>query len=121
MTNHPITVVNVANVVLAGRTRWKIENENNNTLKTKGYHLEHNFGHGHQHLSNVLICLNLLAFLVHTVQEILTPAYQQLRQALGARQTFFDDLRALTRYIIFESWEALFLFMLDGLEIAVPP
>jgi len=32
---------NVAEVVEAGRSRWKIENENNNTLKTKGYHFEH--------------------------------------------------------------------------------
>ena len=53
----------VLRIVPAGRTRWKIENENNNTLKTKGYHLEHNFGHGQQHLSNVLVSLNLLAFL----------------------------------------------------------
>ena len=45
-------------------------NENNNTLKTKGYHLEHNFGHGKQYLSNLLLTLNLLAFLFHTVLEI---------------------------------------------------
>ena len=32
----------------------KIENENNNVLKNHGYHLEHNFGHGKAHLSNVL-------------------------------------------------------------------
>jgi len=31
----------VAAVVAAGRGRWKIENENNNTLKTQGYHFEH--------------------------------------------------------------------------------
>ena len=37
---------NVAEVVEAGRSRWKVENENNNTLKTKGYHFTHNFGHG---------------------------------------------------------------------------
>ena len=41
---------NVAEVVASGRARWKIENENNNTLKTKGYHFEHNFGHGDQFL-----------------------------------------------------------------------
>jgi hypothetical protein len=99
-----------------GRTRWKIENENNNTLKTKGYHLEHNFGHGQQDLANVLTTLNMLAFLLHTVQEIMEPAYQCLRHALGARKTFFDDLRALTRYILFESWDDLFAFMEDGLE-----
>jgi hypothetical protein len=66
--------------------------------------------------------LNLLAFLLHTVQELLTPAYQRLRQALGARKTFFNDLRALTRYMIFDSWDDLFRFMEDGLEITpLPP
>jgi len=41
-TNHTITEQTVVEI-LAGRTRWKVENENNNTLKTKGYRLEHNF------------------------------------------------------------------------------
>ena len=45
----------------AGRARWKIENENNNVLKTKGYHLDHNFGHGKKHLSSLLLTMNLLA------------------------------------------------------------
>lgn len=122
VTNHPVTTANVAELTQVGRARWKIENENNNTLKTKGYHFEHNFGHGSQDLANVLATLNLLAFLLHTVQELLTPAYQRLRKALGARKTFFNDLRALTRYMIFDSWDDLFRFMEDGLEITtVPP
>jgi hypothetical protein len=121
ITNHPISSGTVAVIVQAGRTRWKIENENNNTLKTKGYHFEHNFGHGKQHLSNVLITLNLLAFLLHTVQEITNPVYQSLRQALGARKTFFDDLRALTRYLLFDDWDVLFQFMANGLEISLAP
>jgi hypothetical protein len=120
ITNLVITPENVAAIVAAGRTRWKIENENNNTLKTKGYHLEHNFGHGRQHLANVLVSLNLLAFLVHTIQELCEPLYQTLRQALGARKNFFNDLRALTRYWFFEDWEALFRFMAEGLEIPWP-
>jgi len=61
---------NVLEVVAAGRCRWKIENENNNTLKTKGYHFEHNYGHGQQHLSSLLTSLIILAFLVHTVPAI---------------------------------------------------
>ncbi len=44
-----------------------IENENNHVLKTKGYHIEHNFGHGKQSLSAFLLRLNLLALLFHTV------------------------------------------------------
>jgi hypothetical protein len=120
ITNITITAENVATLVEAGRTRWKIENENNNTLKTKGYHLEHNFGHGKQHLANVLVILNLLAFLVHTVQDLTEPIYQTLRQALGARKNFFNDLRALTRYWFFDDWDTLFRFMADGLEIPLP-
>jgi hypothetical protein len=30
---------------------------------------------------------------------------------------FFDDVRALTRYIDFDSWEHLLFFMLNGLEL----
>jgi hypothetical protein len=57
-----VTAENVVALVAAGRSRWKIENENNNTLKTKGYHFEHNYGHGQQHLSAVLATLILLAY-----------------------------------------------------------
>ena len=34
-TSHTVTADTVVAVVAAGRSRWKIENENNNTLKTK--------------------------------------------------------------------------------------
>jgi hypothetical protein len=118
-TNHAIIAANVTEVVRAGRARWKVENENNNTLKTKGYHLTHNFGHGKQHLSALLATLNLLAFLFHTLLQLFDSSYQCLREFLP-RKTFFDDLRALTRYLCFESWEALMAFMIRGLELEVP-
>ncbi len=51
ITSHLISEENVEQVVQAGRTRWKIENEDINTLKTKGYHFEHNFGHGKMFLA----------------------------------------------------------------------
>ena len=37
ITDWPITEHHVAALATSGRARWKIENENNNTLKTKGY------------------------------------------------------------------------------------
>ena len=118
-TNHTITAANVAEIIRAGRARWKVENENNNTLKTKGYNLTHNFGHGKQHLSTLLATLNLLAFLFHTTLDLLDSSYQRIRQFLP-RKTFFDDLRALTRYLCFDSWEALMTFMIKGLELEAP-
>jgi hypothetical protein len=118
-TNHAISPTNVAEVVRTGRARWKVENENNNTLKTKGYHLTHNFGHGKQHLSALLATLNLLAFLFHTLLELLDSSYRTIRQFLP-RKIFFQDLRALTRYLCFDSWQALMAFMIQGLELQAP-
>ncbi|NJN02346.1 MAG: ISNCY family transposase [Leptolyngbyaceae cyanobacterium RM1_1_2] len=120
-TNHLITDNTVAEVVLAGRARWKLENENNNTLKTKGYNLEHNFGHGKQHLASFLATLNILSLLFHTLLERLDDKYKLLRSHLPTRKTFFDDLQALTRYLYFESWDHLLTFMLEGLELEIPP
>ena len=47
--------------------------------------------------------------------------YRLLSETLVVRRTFFHDLKTLTRYLLFESWEALFVFMLDGLELSIPP
>ena len=104
-------------IVRDGRARWKVENENNNILKTKGYHLEHNFGHGSQHLSSLLLSLNLLAFLFHTVLGLVDEKYRLLRQTLRKRQKFFQDLETLLQYLLFDSWDALFSFMCKGLEL----
>ena len=124
ITDFPITDKNVEALAASGRARWKIENENNNTLKTKGYHLEHNFGHGKKHLASLLATMNILAFLFHTVLELTDKHYQLIRATLPTRKTFFDDVRALSRYFFFPSWEALLRFMMRGLEIgpyARPP
>ncbi len=89
-------------VVAAGRSRWKIENHN--TLKTKGYHFEHNDGHGQQHWSSVLASLIILAFLVHTMLEWMDDQYQLLCRKPPSRQRLFGDIRTLTRYLYFQSW-----------------
>lgn len=119
-TNHHITKHNVVSLVEAGRARWKIENEHNNTLKTKGYNLEHNFGHGKEHLSNLLLTLNLLAFLFHTVLEFLDMRYALIRSTLPRRDTFFHDLKALCTYLLFTNWNDLLCRMLEGLELEDP-
>lgn len=119
-TNHLITDDNVEAIVTAGRTRWKVENENNNTLKTKGYNLEHNFGHGQNQLAAFLATLNILSLLFHTLLALNDTKYRLLRAHLSTRKTFFDDLRALTRYVCFDSWDHLLTFMIEGLELEVP-
>jgi hypothetical protein len=117
ITNHTLNRNNVVPIIRDGRARWKSENETNNVLKTKGYHLEHNFGHGQQFLANFMLTLNLLAFLFHTLLDILDEQYHALRQELVARKDFFNDLRALLRYMLFDNWNHLLHFMLVGLEL----
>lgn len=81
------------------------------------YHIDHNFGHGQEHLSTTLLTLNLLAVLIHTIAQIADLIYQQIRRALGARRTFFNDVEALMRYLIFSDWSSVLRFMFDQLEI----
>ena len=66
VTDLAITRDTVAELAACGRARWKIENETFNVLKTNGYNLEHNFGHGKKTLASILVTLNLLAFAFHT-------------------------------------------------------
>jgi hypothetical protein len=88
------------------------------SFNCKAYHFEHNFGHGQQYLALVLLLLNLLAFLVHTALDLCDTLYQAVRANLATRLTFFNDLRALTRYFDFASWRALLTFMKTQLELA---
>lgn len=120
VTDHAITADTVVALVQAGRSRWKVENENNNTLKTQGYHLSHNFGHGKRYLAATLVSLNLLAFLIHTVLDLDHGKYRAIRGALSSRKMFFQHVQALTCYLCFESFEALLDFMLQGLKIDYP-
>lgn len=112
-TSHRINQHNVADIVAAGRARWKVENENNNVLKNQGYQLGHNFGHGKQHLSNLLSTMALLAFLMHTALEWIDQRYRRLRQQPFSRKAFFEHIRTLVLFLPFESWDHLMAFMLD--------
>ena len=117
VTNHSLNIDNIAEVVESGRCRWKTENENHNVLKTKGYNLEHNFGHGQKHLSSTLLSLNLLAFLFHTVLQLIDSSYQEIRRKRGTRRGFFQDILSLTKYFIFKSWQHLIEFMLGDAPV----
>jgi len=117
VTDFEVTESTVEAIVRDGRARWKVENENNNVLKTKGYNIEHNFGHGDLHLASLLLSLNLIAFLFHTILDLVDEEYQAIRQALGTRRKFFQDMEALMRYLLFEDWDHLLSFMFKGLEL----
>lgn len=114
ITGHPITVRNVTDIVLSGRTRWKIKNENNNTLKTKGYYFEHNYGHGELYLSAFLTTLILIAFLFHTLFSLFWQPYIHMMERVK-RARLFESIRVLTQYFYSPNWQHLF----SGMEYAL--
>ena len=107
ITDLEVTAATVADIAACGRSRWKIENETFNVLKTNGYHLGHNFGHGKETLASVLVALNLLAFALHTAARLAVLAWREAVVARGAAYRFFEHLRTVTAYVVFESWDHL--------------
>jgi hypothetical protein len=107
VTDLPVTSGNVAELAACGRARWKIENETFNVLKTNGYNLEHNFGHGKETLASILVTLNLLAFALHTAARLAVLAWREAVIARGAAYRFFEHLRTVTAYVVFQNWDHL--------------
>jgi hypothetical protein len=112
ITNIELTANNVYQIMRAGRTRWKIENETFNTLKTQGYHLEHNYGHGKLHLATVLAMLMMLHFLIDQVQELACPLFKAARHCYYSRRQLWELMRAYCFLQVLPSWEALFKFII---------
>jgi hypothetical protein len=107
VTDLPVDRSNVVELAACGRARWKVENETFNTLKTKGYNLEHNFGHGRDNLAAVLVILNLIAFACHTVAELTERLWAKARGKAATRIGFFNHLRSITVFLVFPSWHDL--------------
>ena len=111
---------NIVQLVRAARARWKIENEGFNTLKNQGYHLEHNFGHGDQHLSEAFFTLNLLAFFMHQIFELVDGLYQRVRTFFSSRRAFWDEVRSAFRLFLFTSWDQV-LVRMNSPPVPLPP
>jgi hypothetical protein len=107
VTDLAVSADTVAELAACGRARWKIENETFNVLKTGGYNLEHSFGHGKQTLANVLVALNLLAFAFHTAAYLTVLAWRAAVVARGPKYRFFEHLRTITTYVVFQHWDHL--------------
>jgi hypothetical protein len=72
--------------------------------------LEHNFGHGKHHASEMYCLLNLLAFQMHSLLDVSDEDYQKARAYSRRRDEFFNELRVLMRRNLFESWQHFIVF-----------
>lgn len=108
ITDFHITKENIYELMKGARARWKIENETFNTLKTQGYHFEHNFGHGYKNLSTVMGYLMMLAFLIDQIQQLCCPQFQAAFKKCKRKIRLWEKIRACFFTYLIDSWDDLF-------------
>jgi Transposase DDE domain len=120
VTDLRVTKGTVYQLMRGGRARWRIENETFNTLKNQGYHFEHNYGHGYQHLSVVFAVLMMLAFCVDQVQQLCCPLFQAVWAKLGSKRRLWERMRALFYDYALASMRHLFEALWYGWQKTAP-
>lgn len=115
ITDFVLAPDNVYPIMRGGRARWKIENETFNTLKNQGYHLEHNYGHGEQHLSVALMMIMMLVFLVDQVQQLCCPVFQAAWKKLGTKRHLWEKIRTYFVAFKFVSMAELLAALVRGI------
>jgi hypothetical protein len=117
VTDFMVTEENCIELVRGGRARWKIENETFNTLKNQGYRLEHNYGHGKQHLSTNFALLMMLAFFIDQIQELAYVPFQKARQRFRSRTSLWERMRALFVGYFIDDWETFWQAIIHGHQV----
>lgn len=107
ITDIPVTIANAYHLFKGGRAKWKIENETFNTLKNQGYHFEHNYGHGKQHLSTIFALLMMLAFFIDQILQSCCGLFQMAWEKMVSKIRLWGKLRAYFTTMFIDSWENL--------------
>lgn len=114
VTDLPITQENAFTLMRGGRARWKIENETFNTLKNQGYNLEHNYGLGKEHLSEVFVMLMMLAFLIDQTQQLTSALFRAVWQKVGSKRALWEQQRNLFHCFDIDSMALLYTAIVNG-------
>ena len=117
VTDFTTTRENAFDLMRGGRARWKIENETFNTLKNQGYHFEHNFGHGKQHLSTVFASLMMLAFAVDQAQQLACRLFQAAWAKAGSKRALWEKLRSLFNELPMDSMSMIWRAIAFGFHV----
>ena len=121
VTDIPIKIDYLMQLMRAGRARWKIENETFNTLKNQDYHFEHNFGHGHHHLSTVMVHLVMLAFLIDQIQQRCCGLFNRALDKAKTKTRFWMKIRNLFQSFLIPHRGAMYLCIANDLKPTIIP
>ena len=115
ITNLAVNRDNVEQLAACGTAQWKIENESFNLFKNNGYHLQYNFVHEHQSLSNLLLTLNLPAF-TSILPEI--NCGTQLGQHSQGATDSSSRLTSINNNFFFQDWQELLTAITSAHRVA---
>ncbi|MXZ50657.1 MAG: transposase [Rhodobacteraceae bacterium] len=116
ITDLPLNKERMMTMMKSARSRWKIENETFKTLKSEpdGYHFEHNYGHGKQHLASVMAYLCMLVFLIEQVEQLCCPYFQKALKEQVRKKYMWEEMRLIFYRVILNDWETLYRLLSDN-------
>lgn len=120
ITDIPIEVENIEELVKIGRSRWKIENETFNTLKNQGYHLEHSYGHGKKYLATNFMLLTFLAFLVDQIAQRIDNAFQRALIYCKTKKRLWEKVRQVFDLLPCMSMNVIYRFIAKEIIVDFP-
>jgi hypothetical protein len=108
ITDIPVTKNNIEKLAVGGRTRWHIENGTFNTLKNRGYNMEHNYGHGDKNLTHNFIMSMFLAFLVDQIQELSCFTFKKLIEKYEQKSRLWRKFDIYFEVLEFTDWDQFY-------------
>ena len=117
ITNLKVNKDTVIQIMKGGRARWKIENENFNTLKNQGYHLEHNYGHGSENLSINFIMMMFISFLIDQIQVANCMQFKKALDRFGSKKMLWTEMVINFTRVTFKDWEQFFGVLTKELKL----
>ncbi len=126
ITDIKLTKNNVFSVMNAGRSipipiGRKIENETFNTLKNLGYHFEHNYGHGDDHLSIIFAFLMLLAFLIDQIVQSACHIFRaiEIEIEIKTKIKLWQSIKSVFHTVLVQSMKQIYRYVTMLFDIKI--
>jgi len=119
ITDITLNKQSVKEVVKAGRSRWKIENETFNTLKNQGYNFTHNYGHGKEHLSTVFCILMMLAFTIDQIAQACDKFFKRAWRVRGSKKSLWEKVRQYFDFVTVKNMETIYKLISKDIKLKI--
>ncbi len=77
--------------------------------------MEHNYGHGKEHLSTVFLFLMMLAVLVDQMELIACPLFKRAHYMINSLQKVWVEIRCHLRMYCLTGWSHLYQLLVYGM------